>query len=180
MPIIACPDCGQRASSTARACPACGYAIAEQLKFKGRRQGYVLVAVGVVAFIGVALLTDSGSDKSPKPPPEPTPLTGQTWLTKSVIVGCTEEKDFERLNSLARQKDSEAFSKLYMAATITGKCWMLDEGTVVYIEHGAVLGHPCVRPKGDPLLHLCGRRLIETPRKLTSPAGKSDEEEAIS
>lgn len=150
MPIITCPDCGQQVSNTAKACPACGYAVADQLKFKARRKGCAMVAVGIVAFIGIVILIDAGGDKSPKPASAPSPLTGQTWLTKSASIGCTDEKDFERLGALARQNDNEAFSKLYITMTMSGKCETLAEGTAVYIEHSAVFGHPCVRPKGDP------------------------------
>ena len=164
MAIIACPECGQQVSTTAKACPGCGHAVADTLKYKSRQKGCGIVLVAVVSLVGVAIVT---GDKQPTvDKPRADPLTGETWYTKGSPIGCRDSKDLDRLGDLARQNDNAAFAAFYLRQTLAGKCTKLDDGTQVYIESSSLFGAPCVRPKGDPFcLYVLKGLLQNAPRK---------------
>jgi hypothetical protein len=63
---------------------------------------------------------------------------------------CKKDEDLSRAADLARN-DKDALEVFLLNSRAAGSCKLLSGNTPVFIERNYVLGHPCVRPKGDPL-----------------------------
>lgn len=69
---------------------------------------------------------------------------------KREALGCSDKSLQDRIAKIANSGDHEAFKKLASAGIITGKCRIVSEGTMLFVEDTAIMsGLACFRPAGE-------------------------------
>ena len=122
------------------------------------QRGCLWTFLTIIGLTVVALQLASKSDNGAGDPPGTTAadsvslpmISNAARALTRYGVGCSNLADLTRLATLETQKDEQALDQLFGELTDSGRCRLLDLGTVVFVTDTSILHQRMkVRPRGE-------------------------------